>query len=412
VKVLLLAQFFPPVIGGEERHVQDLAVQLAKRGHEVVVGTQRHAGAPDIEHFDGYTVHRVGSVMGRIGVGSGDRRFAPPFPDPETTLALRKLGKQFQPDIVHAHNWIINSWIPVKPFVKAPLVWTLHAFGLNCATHRMVYSGNPCSGPGPKKCLGCAQTHYGKAMGTVVATTNGAMIPVRKSAVDMFVSVSTDVAKRNGVLGTSLPQRIIPNFTDVEASNQPAPADLVLDPALPDEPFVLFVGDQSKDKGLPDLIDAYRRVENPLPLVIIGRPVDPLPDDLGDKVTVINGWPYVNVVEAFRRCAFSVAPSRWAEPFGLVIIEAMLQGKPVVGANHGGITDIIEDGETGFLIEPRNVSQLTERLALLTRDVALREQMGTKAKESVKRFDVDIVLGQIEALYEELVSSKAEKAPA
>lgn len=412
MKILLLAQFFPPVIGGEERHVQDLAVQLSKRGHEVIVGTQRHAGAPDVEEFDGYTVHRVGSALGRISVGSGDRRFAPPFPDPETSLALRRLGKAFQPDIVHAHNWIINSWIPVKPFVKAPLVWTLHAFGLNCATHRMVYSGNPCSGPGPKKCLSCAQTHYGKVMGTVVASTNASMIPVRKSAVDMFISVSTDVAERNGVLGTSLPQRIIPNFTDVEASKQPAPADLQLEPALPDTPFILFVGDQSKDKGLPDLITAWQQLENQLPLVIIGRSVDALPDNLGPKVTVINGWPYPNVVEAFRRCAFSAAPSRWAEPFGLVIIEAMLQGKPVVGANHGGITDIIEDGETGFLIEPRDVNALEDRLRLLSDDVLLREEMGRKAQESVKRFDVNIVISQIEALYEELIASHTQRASA
>src|SRR5690606_33309040 len=112
----------------------------------------------------------------------------------------------------------------------APLVWTLHAFGLNCATHRMVYQGNPCSGPGVNKCLSCAQTHYGKVMGTAVAATNAPLIPVRKRAVDMFVSVSTDVARRNGVLGTTLPQRIIPNFTDVEASKAPAPADLHLDP--------------------------------------------------------------------------------------------------------------------------------------------------------------------------------------
>jgi glycosyltransferase involved in cell wall biosynthesis len=414
VKILLLAQFFPPVIGGEERHVQDLAVQLTRRGHEVVVGTQRHADAPDEETLDGYTVRRVGSVMGRLGVGSGDRRFAPSFPDPETTLALRRLGKEFQPDIVHAHNWIINSWIPVKPFVKAPLVWTLHAFGLNCATHRMVQGGNPCSGPGFKKCVGCAQTHYGKAIGAVVASTNAAMMPVRKSAVDMFVSVSTDVAARNGLLGTSLPQRIIPNFTDVAAAQEPAPADLVLNPSLPDEPFILFVGDQSNDKGLPDLLDAYRHAGEPLPLVVIGRSVDPLPDWVAGrpKITVINGWPYANVVEAFRRCAFSVAPSRWAEPFGLVIIEAMLQGKPVIGSNHGGITDIIEDGETGFLIEPRDVGELQNRLEKLAQDVGLREQMGTKARESVKRFDVGIVIGQIESMYDELIASTAGRVSA
>lgn len=411
MKVLLLAQFFPPVIGGEERHVQDLAVQLSKRGHEVIVATQRFQGEPDVEAFDGYTVHRVGSIMSRIGVGSTDRRFAPPLPDPETTTALAKLTKSFKPDIVHAHNWIINSYIPIKPMFKAPLIWTLHAFGLNCATHRMVYQGNPCSGPGPKKCLSCAQTHYGKAMGTAVATTNATMIPVRKRAVDMFVSVSTDVAKRNGVFGTKLPQRIIPNFTDVAASQEPK--TVVTDPALPNEPFILFVGDQSKDKGLPDLISAYSQVPDSgntrMPLVIIGRPVDPLskeplPQSVTDKITIINGWPHEYVVEAFKRCAFSVAPSRWAEPFGLVIIEAMLQSKPVIGANHGGITDIIDDGVTGLLVEPRNVDAIRAGIEQLSAP-DVRERMGAAARKSVERFDVDIVITQIEDLYRELTSS-------
>ena len=78
----------------------------------------------------------------------------------------------------------------------------------------------------------------------------------------------------------------------------------------------------------------------------------------------------------------SVLPSI-NEPFGLVVVEAMATGKPVVAARSGGIVEIIEDGRTGYLVEPRSPAVLAEKLVLLARDASLRQTIGEAARASV-----------------------------
>jgi len=84
MRILLLAQFFPPDIGGEERHVFNLAKTLAGRGHEVAVATQRMADVPDQETLtSGVRVHRFATAAMRLpGVYSSSRTHHPPLPDP------------------------------------------------------------------------------------------------------------------------------------------------------------------------------------------------------------------------------------------------------------------------------------------------------------------------------------------
>ena len=93
MRILLLSQFYPPVIGGEERHVRNLGAALAQRGHEVCVGTLRRPGSPDVEMDGAVRVHRLSGTLQRLSglhVDS-ERRHAPPFPDPELMLALKRL---------------------------------------------------------------------------------------------------------------------------------------------------------------------------------------------------------------------------------------------------------------------------------------------------------------------------------
>src|ERR1700744_4285872 len=111
MRILLLSQFYPPVIGGEERHVRNLGAALAKRGHEVVVGTSRRKGSPDEEMDGAVRVRRLPGTLHRLSRLHVDqeRPHAPPFPDPELTLALGRLVAEVKPDVVHAHNWIYAS---------------------------------------------------------------------------------------------------------------------------------------------------------------------------------------------------------------------------------------------------------------------------------------------------------------
>src|SRR5713226_1434111 len=107
MRILMLTQFFyPPTVGGEERHVADLCIELAARGHEVSVATLWQKGFPEFEIDRSVRIHRIRGTMQRMGMlfSESDRRHAPPFPDPEVMYALRRIILQEHPDIVHAHN--------------------------------------------------------------------------------------------------------------------------------------------------------------------------------------------------------------------------------------------------------------------------------------------------------------------
>ena len=112
----MLAQFYAPIVGGEERMTQSLSSELAARGHEVAVATLRHQGTKAYEERDGVHVYRLGGLSHRVGGVYSDsgRRHAPPLPDPETTLALHRVLARERPDVVHGHNWLSIAYLPLR----------------------------------------------------------------------------------------------------------------------------------------------------------------------------------------------------------------------------------------------------------------------------------------------------------
>ena len=155
MRILMLAQFYPPTIGGEERHVRNLAIALAARGHSVSVATLWHKGDADFEMDQGVRIHRIRGTIQRATLlfSEKGRRFAPPFPDLEAMRVLRRIIKQERPDIVHAHNWIVHSFTPLKSWSKAKLVVTLHDYSLLCVQKRLTYQHDVCCGPAFMKCM-------------------------------------------------------------------------------------------------------------------------------------------------------------------------------------------------------------------------------------------------------------------
>ena len=221
MRVLLLAQFFPPDVGGEERHVFNLANALAERGHEVAVASQRMAGVPDRETLaSGVRVHRFATAAMRLpGVYSTSRTHHPPLPDPLGVRALSRITRQERPQVVHAHNWIVNSALPLRlspsPGPRFGLVLTLHDFSHVCATKRLMRMGSACEGPAVARCLPCASAHYGTAVGSVTAAATALMHPWKKRAVDHVVCVSNAVASGNHIpAGPDV--SVIPNFVPDE----------------------------------------------------------------------------------------------------------------------------------------------------------------------------------------------------
>ena len=409
MRILLVAQFFPPDIGGEERHVFNLGNILAARGHTVTVATQRIAGSPDEEVLpSGVQVRRFATMaMSLPGVYSTSRPHHPPVPDPLGVRALRQIVREAQPDVVHAHNWAVNSVLPLrgwsanrKPF---GLVLTLHDYSQVCATKRLMRSGAPCGGPSTH-CLPCAADHYGRVVGPPTVLATAAMRPWKTHSIDHIVCVSRAVAVANHATEGSR-NSVIPNFIPdalVQAPGAPAPTapDGRSQLDLPTEKFLLFVGDISRDKGAHTLLRAYERLgETRPPLVLIGRRTPEMPEILPDGASVRAEWPHAHVLEAFRRCAAAVLPSVWPDPCPTTVLEAMASGAPVITTSIGGMVDMVVNEESGLLVTPGNDIELATAVERVLKDEDLRTRIVTGALDKVTEFTASAVVERLEGIY-------------
>ena len=404
----MLAQFYAPVIGGEERHVQDLSVELVKRGHYVAVATLQIPGSPEFEQQDGIRIYRIKSTMQRNRwlYSQAERSHVPPFPDPEVMLGLRRIIAQERPQIIHAHNWMLYSFLPLKAWSGVPLVLTLHEYSLACVQKRLMHFGVPCSGPGLGKCLSCASNHYGSLKGTVTTLSHRMMRPVEEAAVDLFLPVSMATAIGNGLLQRQLPFVVIPNFLPDITDLPPVNVDAYVS-QLPEDGYLLFVGDVSLDKGVAVLLRAYADLKNAPPLVMIGRIGKNIPTVLPEGVFLMNSWPHAAVMEAWRRSSIALTPSLWSEPFGIVAIEALSMGRPVIASRIGGLTDIVIDGETGLLIPPGDAAACTQAMKRLLDDKSLHERMSQNALRRAEDFRASVVIPRVEAVYRKLTNMTA-----
>ena len=408
MRILMLSQFYPPVIGGEERHVINLSESLARRGHAVTVATLQHPDRPPVFQDGDVTVRSISSTVGRItGLFSdSERPHAPPFPDPEVVGELSRIMDATKPDIVHAHNWLVHSFLPLKRSSRAGLIATLHSYSLVCAKHSLMRGDEGCPGPTPRRCIPCASRHYGKIVGPITAAGTYLSGGWERRAVDRFIVVSRAVAKLNKVDTGKVPYDVLPTFIPDDLATLKMPPDDCVS-QLPAGDFILFVGDLSRRKGVHILLDAYARLPDAPPLVLIGRRCQDTPPEHPPNVKIFESWPHAAVMHAWSRCLFGVAPSIWGETCGTVAMEANAVGKPVVATLVGGLADLVVHGETGLQLQPNDVGALAEALAFMLREPAQRELMGRKAKTFVERFMAKTIVPQIEQSYAEVVQRRA-----
>jgi glycosyltransferase involved in cell wall biosynthesis len=408
MRILMLSQFYPPVIGGEEQHVRTLSIELAARGHDIAVVTLWQQGLAKFELDRGVRIYRICGTIQRLPWLFTDkgRPFAPPFPDPGIMLALRQIIEREHPEIVHAHNWLAYSFLPLKSWSKARFIVTLHNFNLVCAKLTLMYHDIPCSGPNMVKCLKCAGRHYGVAKGVPTVLGNWTMAKVEKKAADMFLVVSHAVAVDNGLINDELPFQVIPNFMPDVVDMLQGDADSYLE-QLPSEDFLLFVGALGHSKGVDVLLRAYKDLSGAPPLVLIGYQTpewSALAEHIPDNVFVFKNWPRHAVMAAWKRSMIALVPSVWAEPFGIVAIEAMSVGRPIIASRIGGLIDIVVDGETGLLVEPGSVSALRFAMEQLLANPDLRIRMGKAALRKVVDFQAETVIPRIEQIYERVLA--------
>jgi glycosyltransferase involved in cell wall biosynthesis len=400
----MLSQFYPPIHGGEEQAVRNLSVALAQRGHQVSVATIRQEEQAPFAELDGVRIYRVQGSMQRAEwlFSEPERRHAPPFPDPELMLGLRRIIRRERPQIVHAHNWLGYQYLPLKELSRARMLVTLHDMSLVCSTKAFMFEGDACSGPAPAKCLKCSVAHYGRAKGVVTLAGSSAMNAAERAMVDMFLPVSHATAMWNGLTGTHVPYTVVPNFLADDPGDNDARYKAYVD-QLPDEEFILFVGGFRRLKGIEVLLEAYRGLRGAPRLVLIGYQCLDTPSKWPESVTVLKDWPHGAVMRAWQRSMLGVVPSICQETFGLVALEAMATGKPVIASRIGGLPEVVVDNETGLLVEPGNAEALRGAMQQLIASPELRNRMGERARQRANAFRASVVVPQVERVYERLI---------
>ena len=207
-----------------------------------------------------------------------------------------------------------------------------------------------------------------------------------------------------------IPLSLDPEFMELAESAPGLPPPQ----GFPEGRIVLSVGRWAANeryKGLDHLIQALpelqRRVRN-VYLVAVGdgddRPrLEALARETGvaDSVIFLRGLSRPDLVACFARCDVFALPSA-GEGFGYVFVEAMALGKPTIGGAHGGTPDIIQDGDTGYLVTHGDVARLATVIGKLLQDDSLRTAMGRRAAQHVR---ANFVFGQFESRLSELLLS-------
>ncbi|MGW6937333.1 glycosyltransferase [Lentzea sp. NPDC054927] len=375
--------------GGQNVHVAALSAALAARGHEVVVYTRRD---------DDELPERVRANAGYdvVHVPAGPAKRVPkdellPFMG-EFARFLAADWSASPPDIVHAHFWMSGFAAAIAARgLGVPLVQTFHALGTVKRRHQNEADTSP-----PQRIA--IERIIGKKADLIAATC--------EDEVDELMRMGIRRART----------AVVPCGVDPELFH-PAPAS-------PHPPRIVSVGRLVPRKGFEDLITALKMVPEAELVIAGGPPAHKLRSDrearrllahaealgVSDRVRLAGQVARQDMPD-FLRSADVVACVPWYEPFGIVPLEAMACGLPVVASAVGGLVDTVVDGVTGKLVPPRNPKRLAKELRSLLANDSRRNVYGTAGADRVTAcYTWDEVARRTEHLYQRV--ARRSLAPA
>jgi glycosyltransferase involved in cell wall biosynthesis len=380
--------------GGQNVHVLELSSALGATGNEVTVWTRR-----DDPTMPDTVPVRPGVVVRHVDAGP-----AAPVPKdelvpylPAFTDALRAAWAAQRPDIVHGHFWMSGmvALAAAEP-LDVPVVQTFHALGSVKKRHQGADDTSPAGRI---------------AVERVVARS-----------VDRVLATCTDEVFELARMGA--PRRritVVPCGVDTAA--------FVPDgPVLPrnGRPRLVVLGRLVRRKGIDEVIHALRRVPEAELLVAGGPPADAMDDDpnarrlraraaeagVADRVRLVGPVARADV-PALLRSADAVVCVPWYEPFGIVPLEAMACGRPVVATAVGGMIDTVVDGVTGMLVPPRRPDRLAAALRKLLNSPTRALAFGIAGRDRVlARYSWDRVAIATAAAYREVIDIRAARVDA
>jgi len=358
LRILMLNPFYPPYQGGTEKHVYEVSKRLAKK-HEVTVLTARLPNTKKEEVSEGVRIKRTPAFV---------LKHLPhplPPPIPVTPFSLRDLAKEAKnADLVHIHNRFVYGTadiLLIRNFLKKDLALTLHnarTIGVDAATDAL-------------------GQFYDDFIGKHTMRKCTCIAGVSRATLDM--TVPSELMDKT---------RVVYNGVDTKLFNPRISGEWFREETGIEGPIVLTNGRLVKQKGIEYLIHAMKGVD--ANLVIFGRgPLEKKLKALARKEGV-NALFYSKRVtdgqlaSIYGACDVFALPSLW-EPFGIVTVEAMACGKPVVGTNAGGIPEVIDDS-SGFVVAKARPKPLKQRIKTLLEDKQLRKRLGANGRKRVLKY--------------------------
>jgi len=383
--------------GGQNVHVAALSAALARRGHDIRVYTRRDDPAlPD----------RV-RVQPRLEVVHVDA--GPPCGVPKDELLpfigelATGIGRDFEtvaPDIVHAHFWMSGlaalEAASAGTGPRVPVVQTFHALG----TVKRRHQGKADTSPGERRWL---EPAVGRSADRIIATCSDEVFELKAMGIDASkVSIAPcGVAlefftpegaaatrkRRHRILsvGRLVPRKGVDTVIQALA--------LLRDKGFPDTELLIVGGKANAGSGADP--EATR-------LALLAAELG-----LGKHVTFQGQVPREDMPGIFRS-ADAVVCTPWYEPFGIVPLEAMACGIPVVAAAVGGLADTVLDNATGIHVPPRAPEATADALAMLLSSPQLRQELGAAGRiRAAARYSWDRVAADSEKAYRLTLTARA-----
>lgn len=374
LKVLMVNKFLYPN-GGSETYIFKIGEYLQAAGHQV-----EYFGMQDERNIVGNKANAHTMNMNFHSSKFGKLLYpAKIIYSKEARKQIRKVLDSFHPDVVHLNNinfQITPSIIYEIKKDKLPVIWTAHDYQLICPNH-MLYNLETkkiC-----EKCLGgnyfnCSKErciHGSKVksyLGTFEAIFYKNKQPYRM--VDRIICPSSFLEKKlltNPVFSGKT--TVIHNFID----------DVMIGNTNKQN-YVLYFGRYSEEKGIRTLLEAAKKLPE-VNFTFAGK--GPLENEIQGLKNVKNvGFTSgKELEELIRKAKFSVYTSEWYENCPFSVMESQMYGTPVIGADIGGIPELIEEGKTGLLFKSGDVEDLVRKIELLWKDERKLKQFQEYCKD-------------------------------
>ncbi|MEK9130527.1 MAG: glycosyltransferase [Patescibacteria group bacterium] len=404
MKILQLNKYYWPK-GGADRYMLELSDLLTAHGHEVIpFAMTSDKNLPSI--YAKYFVSPVetGQV---VGGRQGWRTFWRMLYSFEAARKLRQLIQATKPDIAHVHNiytQISPSVLDVLKAEKIPIVHTIHDYDL-IAPNYMLWHNGQVENLADRALMSLALSKFHKnsvsasfaqALTFKLHTWRGSY----QRTVDRFLTSSDAVLHKHLERGFKRQQfSVVPLFTDA----------LKQAPRYDDDGYILYYGRLVPEKGVDVLLKAMQEMPG-VPCKIVGTgPEEIQLHIVGDRLPNVTFEGYQSgqaLWDLVRGARAVVVPSLWPEVFGLVAVEAMAFGKPVIASRIGALPEIVGDAQTGFLCEPGDVNGLRRAIMRLAEDPVLATSLGRAGRlRAEQKYTAEVHYQKIMGVYNEVLAS-------